>query len=91
MGTLNFTVARRLSVAHQTEGECAYCDDKFNEIAKSFLEVLYARVWRCEVYSSGYHNGCKCGPDDPHGGWNCGYVLTAPSFKKIRQEWYHDG
>lgn len=29
--------------------------------------------WVCEVFSSGYHNGCKCDPSEPHGGWRCGY------------------
>lgn len=29
--------------------------------------------WVCEVYESGYHNGCRCNADDPHlGRWNCG-------------------
>lgn len=66
---------RKLVVAHQAEGECSYCDGQFAEITRTVFESLgYEKVWNCEVFTSGYHNGCKCGPDDPHGGWNCRYV-----------------
>lgn len=36
-------------------------------------EVLYRR-WVCEVMRSGFHNGARCTPDDPHGGrWQCAW------------------
>lgn len=42
------------------------------------VTVPYHRYWRCGVYASGYHNGCECGPSDPHWGWSCGYRWRAP-------------
>jgi len=41
---------------------------------------LFRRVWRCEVFSSGYHNGARCRPEDPHGGWACEYRYVASSL-----------
>jgi hypothetical protein len=47
-------------------------------------------VWRCEVVSSGYHNGARCSPKEPHGGWNCGWAWTstisAPPPSKLRRK-----
>ena len=45
------------------------------------MNVIFRRTWVCEVFTSGYHNGCICTPDDPHGGWNCGYRLVGPTFQ----------
>jgi hypothetical protein len=44
------------------------------------LRSLFRRVWRCEVNSSGYHNGCRCDPEDPHSGWNCDHRWVAPAL-----------
>lgn len=41
---------------------------------------LFRRVWRCEVVSSGYHNGATCTPDDAHFGWACEYRWIAPAL-----------
>lgn len=50
-------------------------------------ELQFYRVWRCEVFSSGYHNGCKCNPSEPHGGWNCEYrwISNLPDTEEIRE------
>lgn len=45
---------------------------------------LFYRAWHCNVFSSGFHNGCECTPDDPHDpdswrcGWRCGWRWKAP-------------
>jgi len=34
--------------------------------------------WICDVVDSGYHNGARCNPREPHGGdWACGYYWRA--------------
>jgi hypothetical protein len=38
----------------------------------------FERVWDCEVFRTGYHNGDTCAPGEPHGGWNCGFVWKFP-------------
>jgi hypothetical protein len=42
-----------------------------------YRTVEARRRWICGVGSSGYHNGVDCHPDDPHGGWGCGWYYTA--------------
>lgn len=56
-------------------------------MSEATVQATYRRYWRCEVHSSGYHNGVHCDPSDPHGGWNCGYAWIAPvlSDKDIQQ------
>jgi hypothetical protein len=53
----------------------------------SALSESFRRVWRCNVVASGYHNGAHCTPDDPHGGWGCGYrhvaVLTDEQWDRL--------
>lgn len=48
------------------------------DTALTELLSRFERVWNCEVRRSGYHNGDPCTPDDPHAGWNCGYVWKFP-------------
>ncbi len=36
---------------------------------------LFDHRWVCGVVRSGYHNGARCSPDDPHEGWGCGMRL----------------
>lgn len=49
------------------------------------------RVWYCEVFHSGFHNGCRCRPTEPHDGWNCRWVWKSvidaapPSATKIEK------
>ena len=52
------------------------------------LSDLFVRQWRCEVYDSGYHNGVFCDPEDPHGGWACGYRWVAPRLTDSQAEQY---
>jgi hypothetical protein len=81
MSVLDLSALRRKVVAHQSEGECSYCDGQFADIVRATFEALgYEKVWNCEVFTSGYHNGCKCTADDPHGGWNCRYVWKGVSL-----------
>lgn len=86
---LNLSELRRLVVAHQTEGVCTWCDDRFVEVVRTAFKCLgYERIWICEVTSSGYHNGCKCSPDEPHDDRNCRYVwkgvaLTDNGARKV--------
>lgn len=44
------------------------------------LQGYFDRKWRCEVKSSGYHNGCTCSPDEPHAGWDCDWKWIAPAL-----------
>ena len=38
------------------------------------IKALGRKVWACGVFDSGTHNGSKCAPEDPHGGWwHCAY------------------
>lgn len=76
----DLTSLRKLAVAHQNDDECDYCAGKFREIVRAFMDAMYEQRWRCGVFDSGYHNGCKCGPDDPHDGWGCGYQYRAPAY-----------
>lgn len=46
-------------------------------MAQTALQKKFHRYWRCEVFTSGFHNGCRCRPDDPHDGWDCQWVWTA--------------
>jgi len=62
------TIARWKQLAERQEEELAE------------LRKLFHRFWRCEVFSSGYHNGAKCTPDDPHGGWSCQYMWGTPAI-----------
>lgn len=45
------------------------------------LRGLFERRWRCDVVASGYHNGAKCDPDEPHDDVWCGYRWMAPALK----------
>lgn len=56
-----------------------YDDMPFHNPAATLRE-LFERRWRCEVFSSGYHNGDSCTPDEPHGGWRCEYRWIAPAL-----------
>jgi hypothetical protein len=38
---------------------------------------VFDRRWVCMVVRTGYHNGCRCTPSDPHGGWGCEYRWEA--------------
>ncbi len=52
------------------------------------LQRLFSRRWYCGVFGSGFHNGSKCGPDDPHGNWGCEYRWIAahlPDTERTRQ------
>lgn len=42
------------------------------------LADLFQRTWYCGVFASGFHNGCRCDPDEPHGGWGCDWYWQAP-------------
>ena len=44
------------------------------------LQELFVRRWRCEVLSSGFHNGATCNPNEPHQGWDCEYKWMAPAL-----------
>lgn len=38
------------------------------------IMAIGRKVWSCGVFDSGAHNGARCTPEDPHGGWwRCGY------------------
>jgi hypothetical protein len=39
--------------------------------------TAFSRHWVCYVVRSGYHNGAKCTPLDPHDDWSCGYRTEA--------------
>lgn len=42
------------------------------------LRRYFHKEWVCRVQESGLHNGCSCGPDDPHDtGWLCGWKYRA--------------
>lgn len=54
-----------------------YDDMPFSNPAVT-VRALFERRWRCEVFSSGFHNGATCTPGDPHGGrWSCEYRWIA--------------
>lgn len=44
------------------------------------LRKMFQRYWRCEVFSSGYHNGAKCDPSDPHFAWDCRWAYSTPAL-----------
>jgi len=45
-------------------------------------KITYHREWRCGVFESGFSNGDKCNPRDPHDpSWGCQWVLRAPLLK----------
>lgn len=48
--------------------------------ADLFRYPLFERRWVCVVFTSGYHNGCRCGPGDAHGDWGCGYRWVADAL-----------
>lgn len=78
---MNLTEFRRLAVPHQKPGECKTCDGRMRKMVAAVLGELYGEpTWRCGVFDSGYHNGCKCNPSGPHDGWNCGYAYRAPQY-----------
>jgi beta-lactamase class D len=45
------------------------------------MKDLFHREWYCQVFHSGFHNGCYCSEQEPHFGWDCGYRWIAGTFK----------
>lgn len=50
-------------------------------------ELGFSRHWVCQVVRSGYHNGARCSPSDPHEGWGCAYrwESSLPDLPQIRE------
>lgn len=46
------------------------------EAALSGLMEQRVTRWACVVVESGYHNGARCTPDEPHADWGCGYRVA---------------
>jgi hypothetical protein len=84
---------RRPQCAEQHTDDCDYANNRVQphpeqppaeepisepDPALTSLLARFERKWSCEVFRTGYHNGDECGPSDPHGGWNCGYVWAFP-------------
>lgn len=48
--------SRELSVAHQTPGECAYCDRKYQKIQAAFMREAAERLWLLDPGESYAHS-----------------------------------
>lgn len=60
--------------------------------AQDTLQLLlgaFEKHWVCRVQRSGFHNGARCDPDEPHGEWGCGWrreaTLTEESFRAFAE------
>lgn len=53
------------------------------------LHDYFHRHWVCVVVRSGFHNGAECRPEDPHGGWDCGWrheaSLTDEAWQRVTE------
>ena len=48
----------------------------------------FARHWVCGVTRSGYHNGARCSPTDPHDEyWCCGWRYEASVVETVFVAW----
>lgn len=42
------------------------------------IRSVFHKEWVCVVVDSGFHNGARCTPEDPHGGtWQCQWQYRA--------------
>jgi hypothetical protein len=54
-----------------------YDDMPFTNPAATMRD-LFTRRWACNVVATGYSNGARCDPTEPHGAdWRCGYYWQA--------------
>lgn len=64
-------------------------DDLALDSPAALLRDLFEQRWVCRVVSTGFHNGVKCHPGEPHGAdWRCGhYWVAAPLTEKQAREY----
>lgn len=55
-----------------------------DELSQAPTARIY-RHWRCSVVASGFHNGARCTPEDPHDGWPCAFVWQSHRWSDCSQ------